>query len=181
MSAWSTGTMTARRRVPRGEGVDKLQQVAAEEPGVRTVDTLIEWIPGEVIAAYAAIILALQPQAPAGGNAELVPTHLGWLVAGVVFAGLLTWLGGWSKTRDLDSSVEKELRLRVVLAVVAFAIWSFVVPGSWWYSVPQIAASQAVVPIAVGVAGAAFGPLAEGLVRRVSAGQPMVESRPAGA
>ena len=55
----------------------------------------------------------------------------------------------------------------MVLAATAFAIWSFVVPGSWWYSIELISKNQTIIPILAGLIGAAFGLFAEGLVRRV--------------
>ena len=66
MSAWSIGTTTATRRgeEARRAGTDS----STDQPAVPSVDTLITWVPGEVIAAYAAIVLALQPEI-----AEAVP------------------------------------------------------------------------------------------------------------
>ena len=124
MSAWGIGSVTATRR--QAGAAD----AAPQTPPVASVDTLITWIPGEVIAAYAAIVLALQPEqgsAPEPPPVEI--TSKWWVVAAVIFAGLLTWLGGWSKSDELDGGARKELAVRVILAGVAFAIWSFVVPG----------------------------------------------------
>ena len=74
---------------------------------------------------------------------------------------------GWSKVKKLESSARKELIARTILAGVAFLIWSFVIPGSWWYSIAKIADNQVIVPILVGVFGSAFALLAEGIVRRI--------------
>lgn len=132
------------------------------------VDTLVTWIPGEVVAAYAALVLALQPEASADGPAQpLEITWGGWLIFGLAFACILTFLGGWSKVTDLDASAGKELGARVVLAGIAFAIWSAIVPGAWWYSIDRIADNQAVVPIVVGLVGTTFALAAEGIVRRL--------------
>jgi hypothetical protein len=134
-----------------------------------SLDTLVAWIPGEVIAAYAAIVLALQPEQTEGGGAPPIEvTAYGWLIGAIAFAAALTFLAGWSKTDDLDSKAAKELGTRVFLAAVAFAIWSFVVPASWWYSIDQIAENQKLIPIVAGLVGVAFGLFAEGLVRRVA-------------
>ena len=166
MSAWGIGATTATRRggAVRRAGADP----ATVEPPIPSVDTLVTWVPGEVIAAYAAIILALQPeQTPNVAAPPLEITWGGWLLGGVLFAVLMTWLGGWSKTDNLEIAAKKELAARAVLAGVAFGIWSVVVPGSWWYSTRVVAENQAVVPIVVGLIGSVFALAAEGFVRRV--------------
>jgi hypothetical protein len=93
---------------------------------------LSTWLSGEVVAAYAAIVFALQPELTNGTAPPLKVTWGGWLVVEIVFAGLQTWLGGWSKVDDLTREATKELAARTLHAGVAFAIWSFVVPGAWW-------------------------------------------------
>jgi hypothetical protein len=172
MSAWSIGA---------GTGVVKLQTVAAtpaatygqrdsltDQPSVEdppTVDTLIAWIPGEVIAFYAALVLLLQPE---DGDTPVAKVTSGWwLVIAIAAAGLLTFLGGFSKSDDLTSKQWGELAARVVLAAFAFTIWSLVVPGAWWYSIDEISSNSTLVPLLAGLGGAAFGLLAQGIVRRL--------------
>jgi hypothetical protein len=166
MSAWGIGATTATRR---GVGVKRAgADSATVEPAVPSIDTLVTWIPGEVIAFYAAIVLVLQPGASvAGGPAPFKVTSLGWLVLGFILACAITWLGGWSKVKKLESPARNELIARMILAGVAFLIWSFVIPGSWWYSIARITDNQVIVPILVGVFGSAFALLAEGIVRRI--------------
>src|SRR5687767_8869282 len=139
MSAWTVGTQTVTRRkilVDRGDALDK---VDASAPPAPTLDTLIAWIPGEVIAAYGAVVLALQPtQDGSSTPPPMEITSYVWLVGGVVLAAIMTFLGGWSKTDDLNTEETKELAARMVLAAAAFAIWSFVIPGSWWYSIEKV-------------------------------------------
>jgi hypothetical protein len=142
---------------------------APAEPAVPSLDTLIMWIPGEVITAYAAVVLALQPSPPEGAS-ELLPTKttsLVWLLIAMGFAALLTWLGGYSKSDDLDAKATKELAARTVLAAIAFAIWSLVVPASWWYSIDWVAENQGLVLIGTGLVGASFALFAEGRMRRI--------------
>ena len=168
MSAWGIGATAATRR---GNGVRRAgADPATVEPGVPSVDTLVTWIPGEVIAAYAAIVLALQPLAEGDEEAAIEITWGGWVVAGMITAGLLTWLGGWSKATNFDGRVSLELAARVVFAALAFGLWSVIVPGSWWYSVGWVAENKAIVPIGVGVLAAAFALFAEGVVRRIGGG-----------
>ncbi len=163
MSAWGIGSLTVRpsAQVDAAEGTPPAPQLA-------TVDALVTWIPGEVIAAYAAIVLALQPEQGDAPEPPAVEITSGWwLVAAIVFAGVLTWLGAWSKVKKLPADAKKELRVRVALAAAAFAIWSFVIPGSAWYSIDGIADNQTLIPILAGIVGAVFALFAEGWVRRV--------------
>ena len=153
--------MRRRGRIQRAGGEQSAQ------PPIPSLDTLITWIPGEVIAAYAAIVLALQPKAEDESVFPLKITSGWWLIAGMLFAGILTWLGAFSKSDDLGGAEARELTARVGLAAVAFAIWSVVVPGSWWYSRQVIADNPAVVPIIVGLLGTSFALAAEGIVRRI--------------
>lgn len=168
MSAWSIGATTATRRRAGARVASGGDNASGDPTPVPSVDTLVKWIPGEVIAAYAAIVLALQPEGETSGDSTPLEITSGWwLIGGVMFAALLTWLAGWSKTQDLDQSATKELATRTVLAAVAFVIWSVVVPGSWWFSIESFAKNSTVVPLVAGLIGAAFALLAEGVVRRV--------------
>jgi hypothetical protein len=146
-------------------GIERARGTPTKVPGI---DTLITWIPGDVIAAYSAIVLALQPTADDSGSAAVLEvTGKEWLIGGAVFAAILTWLGAWSKTEDLSPAETRETIARMVAAAFAFAIWSFVVPGSWWYSLDWIEEHASVVPFIAGLGGLAFALLAEGIVRRV--------------
>lgn len=166
MSAWSVGAGTGLRR-PRVEptlGAD----AAADTPtagDAPTVDKLLAWIPGDVIAAYMALVLALQ-----GSDAATVkPTAGGWLIAGIAAAGVLTFLGGFVNPVTLDRRDWYELILKsVLLSPIAFALWSLVLPGSWWQSIDKLANNAPVVAIAAGLAAVAFGLLAQGLVALVN-------------
>jgi hypothetical protein len=82
-------------------------------------------------------------------------------------AGLLTFLGGFSKSSYLSGNEWLELGVKVVLSAIAFALWSLVLPGSWWQSIHDIAENAAVVAILAGLAAAAFGLLAQGIVQRL--------------
>jgi hypothetical protein len=91
MSAWSVGAGTGMRRetagLPWRKGWTGLgerrwnEAPVADAPAVTdapTVDTLVAWIPGEVIAAYMALVLALQAS-DTGGAPK--PTSVWWLMA----------------------------------------------------------------------------------------------------
>lgn len=168
MSAWGIGAVTAARTEGRGRLAGGAEVPPPKIPPVASVDTLVSWIPGEVIAAYAAIVLALQPEKGSASEPPPVEITSGWwIVVAVVFAVILTWLGGWTKVTKLTGEARKELVARVVLAGAAFAIWSLVIPGSAWYSLDLISDNQTLIPILAGIVGASFGLFAEGLVRRL--------------
>jgi hypothetical protein len=131
-----------------------------------TVDTLVAWIPGEVIAAYMALVLALQGDDTSG---VVKPTSVWWLIGAIGAAGLLTFLGGFSNSTYLSGEEWLALGVKVVLSAMAFALWSLVLPGSWWQSIHDIADNAAVVAILAGLAAAAFGLLAQGIVQRLDA------------
>ena len=165
MSAWAVGA-TARKR--RREGVGPMEggdEVAEAAP---SVDTLVAWIPGEVIAFYAAVVLALQPEEEAGTSQPLEITSKYWLIAAVALAAVITLLGGWSGTTKLTGPERRELLVRAGLAAAAFALWSWVVPGSWWYSIDDVAEHSEVALLVAGVVAVVFSLFAEGIVRRVA-------------
>lgn len=169
MSAWGIGATAATRRgiwVSHG-GADP----STVQPSVPSVDTLVKWIPGEVVAAYSAIVLALQPGGTAAGEpSPLEPTAWGWIVAGAVVAFLLVLGSGLLKSTTHPARLWWELLCRALFGAIAFGVWSFVVPGSWWYSIPDIAANKAVLQIAVGVVGLLLAMLFEGVARSVGDG-----------
>jgi hypothetical protein len=157
----------AQRRRATGVG----RRDAADEGGddaAPSVDALVAWIPGEVIAFYTALVLAFQPQQEGDTAPPLEITSEWWLIIAVLLAAGISWLGGWSRATNLTGAQTVELALRSVLAAFAFALWSFVVPGSWWYSIDDIAENQDVVLLVAGVAAVMFSLFAEGIVRRVA-------------
>jgi hypothetical protein len=167
VSAWSVGAGTGLARpAPRvavAEPEAALDQVTAGD--APTVDAVVAWIPSEVIAAYMALVLALQGTDNTDGVTN--PTSLGWLIGAILASGLITFLGGFAKSKNLTRPQWTELGVKVVLSAVAFAIWSLVLPGSWWQSINTIADNAPVVAIVAGLAGVAFGLVAQGIVARL--------------
>jgi hypothetical protein len=126
---------------------------------------LVSWIPGDVIAAYMALVLALQHNAQTDVT---MPTSKWWLIGAIAASGVFTFLGGFAKSPNLAGWEQwLELSVRVLLSACAFAIWSLVLPGSWWQSIDKIANNAAAVAVIAGVAAAAFGLLAQGIVNRL--------------
>jgi hypothetical protein len=166
MSAWSIGAGTglppAIARDVVGDEAVADTPTAADAP---TVDKLLAWIPGDVIAAYMALVLALQ-----GADAEMVePTSGWWLIGAIAAAGVLTFLGGFANPINLDGGDWRELLVKsLILSPIAFTLWSLVLPGSWWQSVDTLANNAPVVAIVAGISAAAFGLLAQGVVALVN-------------
>lgn len=166
MSAWSVGAGTGVRRVNARTTVAPEARAdtptAADAP---TVDKVLAWIPGDVIAAYMALVLALQ-----GSDAETIePTSGWWLIGAIAAAGVVTFLGGFANPIALDGRDWLELLVKsVLLAPIAFALWSLVLPGSWWQSIDRIANNAPVVVIVAGICAAAFALLAQGVVKLVN-------------
>jgi hypothetical protein len=169
MSAWAVGAMTTSvHRARRGRADAGEAAEVPEAPSPVSVDTLVVWIPGEVIAAYAAIVLALQPEKTGDAEPPMEITSAGWIVGAMIFAAILTALGGWARARNLSGKESRELAVRAVLAAIAFLIWSAVVPGSAWYDIDDFAENQTVVALVAGLIAAVFSLFAEGITRRLA-------------
>jgi hypothetical protein len=163
VSAWAVGATAKKRRTAGVAPQGDVDEVADEAP---SVDSLVTWIPGEVIAFYAALVLAFQPEQDGGTSPPLEITSKGWLIFAVVLAAVITLLGGWSRTKKLTGPERGELLIRACLAAVAFALWSFVVPGSAWYAIDYVAEHSDVVLLVAGVVAVVFSLFAEGIVLR---------------
>ena len=133
------------------------------------VDSLAKWIPGEVIAFYAAGIAALRGTLePEGAAKEVVasqPTpYAGWLLLGsMLLAAVLTVVGAIkggpeNKPRRATRADTGYVAILVVLSVTAFVVWSLAIPDSWWtgQGVLTVVATVAVAGFAIG-----FVPVAE--------------------
>jgi hypothetical protein len=129
MSALRIGTNTAST----GDGLGSF------------LDSLAKWIPGDVIAFYAAAIFALRATLePLMGEAEVLPSQptpysLELLIGSAALAGILTMVGALSggpgnPQKPLPAKKKDWLRVLILMAlsVVAFLVWSLTIPQSWW-------------------------------------------------
>jgi hypothetical protein len=163
MGAWRVGFQAAApRRVASGElgGEEPAEDRAtpsspANSPAVSGIELLTKWIPGEVIALYAAAVTAFGAAANARPSIALLA-----VAGGLTFVVVV--LTAFARGR-----VVKGTWLAAILAVGAFAIWSATVPFSGWQRWSFIHNHQVAVPIVAAVAALMFGLLAEGLTRIV--------------
>ena len=139
MSAWRIGAgksriaPTSAARVagkPAGGAVTKRAGQAFTLAGLG-LDALTRWLPAEVVALYAAIVAAMQPRQEDGK--QIVPEVRLWPWLLGIVATLLVVLFGAKAADNTD-----KLLWRLVLAGVAFVLWSATVPYSAWYLLPWI-------------------------------------------
>jgi hypothetical protein len=146
------------------------------------VDSLAKWIPGEVIAFYAAGIAALRGTLePLNGKQDVLASqatpYAGSLLIGSIFlAALLTVIGSIKggpegKPRPATRKDAGLVAILVLLSIAAFVVWSLAIPESWWtgQGVKTVVATVAVAGFAIG-----FVPLAElsaGWVRKQMGGE----------
>ena len=139
------------------------------EPLGGYVDSLAKWIPGEVIAFYAAGIAAMRGTLePLDGETEVLASqatpYAGWLLLGsIVLAAVLTIVGaiGGGPNNQPRPATRNDIGLVAILValwVAAFTVWSLAIPESWWtgQGVLTVVATVAVAGFAIG-----FVPLAE--------------------
>lgn len=126
---------------------------------------IVKWVPGEVIGAYAALVLALD----SGERDPRAVTGTQWLWVFAAGALVMALVGGaleWRRQNPsavhLPADKRAELVIRGILAFAAFLLWSLVIPGSastqgWSWGV----ANAHVLPIVVPFAAVVFGLVAE--------------------
>jgi len=170
MSAWRIGSSVPVEETPDGPRDFRPGDASQRAPLTSALDTLVKWVPGEIIAFYAAATFALQETlTPGGGDAGLAsrstPYAVWLLIGAVVLTLVVTTVGALS--RNLDAGADGrapwwEVLVTAVLATVAFVGWSLTVPGSYW-SGEGVNGSVALVVVAGFALG--FVPLAELLTR----------------
>lgn len=158
MTAWRLGEDASRTEVSAaGDG--------AADP-VSYVGRVLEWIPADVIALYAAAITAFE-QEPTDGSSKVL------IVGGVVLAFVAVVLGAFA-----GDGFSKTVWLRACLAPIAFLIWSPSVPNSGWQDIEWIADHPGLTVMACAVLAFIFALAAQGLEKRIKR-KPKPEPRPA--
>ncbi|WP_345799902.1 hypothetical protein AAIB33_10440 [Microbacterium sp. AZCO] len=135
MSAWGVGYRSGEVR-PLSDDPNKLGGF---------VNRVVEWIPADVVALYAAAVTALQ-----GSKSN---PSFGWLIVFLIATPIISWLGVLAARKPFTW---KALAAGL-LAAAAFAIWSASVPFSGWWEIPAIAANPVAVAISCALGGAVFG------------------------
>jgi hypothetical protein len=159
MSMWRVGREAVRISDPIMTPLDRsvaYTRAASDGTGGPLgdiVDTVTKWIPGEVLALYAAGVTMI-------GH----PSWF-WLVVGILLAPLVVVLGAFANSGKLPT--DQKIQVRAYLALVSMLLWSLVVPGSGWWSWSVIGRNPAAVALAGGALGLIFGLVAEGVSRWV--------------
>lgn len=164
MSAYGIGADTATVQ----GGVRK------NEADTNVPATIVKWIPGEAITFYAAILGIGAAQGVLTGDEtpqELLERieagSFGWFVTGVAVAIALVIMGAFTAPREAGTRISMlGLLVRVVLALVAFALWTSALPGSWTYSLNMIRDLGAAYGLLLVPLGLVFAALAEWLTRK---------------
>lgn len=144
MSAWRIGT-------GGGSAVGTLDG----EGGAlgKFTDTVVKWIPGEIVAFYlAAITLISGPPPVAHPSVSL------WLGAFAATALLILFAGLRMKRTRLD------IVKRIGLGLLAFLVWSAVIPQSGWAAWTWAADNPRAMAVSSALAGIILAPLADLLV-----------------
>lgn len=164
MSAYGIGADTATVQ-------DKTRKITAD---TNVPATIVKWIPGEAITFYAAILGIGSAQTALTGNEtpqqileRIEAGSLGWFLTGIVIAGALVVTGALAAHSGAEEKIwVPALIVRVLLAFVAFFLWTSALPGSWTYGlsgVRDLGAAYALLLVPVGIV---FAALAEGLTKR---------------
>jgi len=173
MSAFSVGADTAS--VAANGTVTPKQQTPATTSNVP--ETIVKWIPGEAITFYAAIIGVGTAQGALTGNEtpeqlleRIDAGSLPWFLAGVAVAVALVILGSFTTKSNPQNErpSARGIALRAALTVVAFALWTSALPGSWTYSLNIIRDMGPAFAILLVPLGLVFSGIAEMVTRRVA-------------
>jgi hypothetical protein len=93
---------------------------------IDALGALVKWLPAEIVAGYAAVVTAMQPEQAAGAPAK--PPSISWTawVVALIATPILVLVGAWTAGK-LAGAVA-----RMALSVPAFALWSATIPHSVW-------------------------------------------------
>lgn len=138
-------------------------------------ETIVKWIPGEAITFYAAILGVGSAQGALTGSEtpqqlleRIEAGSLGWFIAGAAIAVALVITGSLT-TRDREPGTRPSvlaLAVRILLTVVAFALWTSALPGSWTYGLQFIRDMGAAYALLLVPLGIVFAGVAEAVTRK---------------
>lgn len=147
MSAWRIGT---------GGGI-AIGALAGDSDDLgalgKFTDKVVKWIPGDVVTLYLTAITLVSNPSPAAQ-----PSVLLWLGAAVTTAAVV-WIAASRAGRS-----RRDIAKRVALGVIAFFIWSTVIPMSGWGAVPWVADNLKLVAALGAFAGLVFAAAADAAV-----------------
>ncbi len=133
MSAFSIGSQSSDK--PLDKPVDKTP--ADQTPA----QAFVKWIPGDAIVLYTGIIAAGAQQGPLPDNPtpDQVLEHVNsgsaaWFLFALMAAGILVVSGAISGKSAGAKLSPLSISTRIVLCLIAFTIWTTLLPGAWPYT-----------------------------------------------
>lgn len=137
--------------------------------------TMVKWIPGEAITFYAAILGLGAAQGALTGKEtpqqlleRIEAGSLGWFMAGAIVSVALVVTGALTEPRKPGKKISVlSLLLRVLLSLIAFALWTSALPGSWTYSLNFIRDMGSAYALLLVPLGLVFAGLVEWLTKKV--------------
>ena len=175
MSAFTVGKQTAKMIDP----ADPSSKVTNTDPESGPGEAFVKWIPGDAIVLYTALLALgakqnpLPPEATQDQIVEWVDVaSWKWFSFALIAVGVLVIVGAYAKNRE-QALVSLPLIARVALTLVAFTIWTTLLPGSWtynWYMVRDLGDAYVLV---IGVVAVVFTALAERLTHACDQSIPM--------
>jgi hypothetical protein len=115
----------------------------------RFINKITVWIPGDVVVIYVAGVTALLTQSN--------EPNVVWLVVMAVVTLVYVPFAAWVARKEITGAVWG----RALLAVLAFLVWSLIVPESGWHDLEAVAKNPGWVALIATLAGLIFGLLAE--------------------
>ena len=122
---------------------------------------VVQWIPGDVLALYAASVLWLSD----GGSKPSATL----LIIYTIVTPLIVLLGAWSNQQDQQWRV---VIVKAALSVPAFLIWSLAIPGSGWQKWSVVSEHDGRVAAITALAGVIFSLIAGGVDARFKMSSP---------
>jgi hypothetical protein len=150
MSVWriaSEGTATPVYVPEADDGVP------AESTLQTYLDRVVKWVPGDVLALYAAGVTAIGDP------------RVWWLVFGILFAPALVVLVPFASSGNVTPI--KATCVRALLATIATIIWTLTIPASGWQRWDLVRENPVAVSVVAAALGLVFGLVAEGVSRRL--------------
>jgi len=168
VSAFTVGKQSATTGDVQGEKTSRIPE--DEGPGA----AFIKWIPGDAIVFYTALLAIGAKQPPLVGTEtpdqilERVNVNSwSWFLFALVTTGLLVIVGARNNGVKDEGVAIGPLLARIVLTLIAFLVWSTLLPGSWSYSWHIVRDMGDAYVLVIGVVAIVFTAVAERFSRAV--------------
>jgi hypothetical protein len=143
-----------------GIGATGSTRADENETQASAMSTLTKWIPSEVLALYMF------------GIGAVSVSGVALLVVGAIGAMVLPYLSGWAKDRLEARRKRHLLIIKGTLGIVAFVIWSLLVPAGLWQEFSWVDENSGLVALIALSLAMAFPLVAEGIALRYDPDRP---------